>query len=371
MSVILSPPSQLGFPRPLTVVVKRSLFIHNPHSSPVAFKVKTTAPKQYCVRPNQGRVEPGENVEVQIVLQPLPADPPPHAKCKDKFLVQSAFISPDEEMHSLPELWATVEKGNKAAISEQKIRCIYLAAEDGSHPNGIPEENEDNTLDHSRLDESAIYQAAQETGAPSPVSKSANGALPSSRNSSGFAAGAGGAAAGAFAAGGAAAYAATHDRAPVNGANGANGTYTNGSHAAAPAPAPVAAPAAAVNRSAIPATGNFNPANLPSLSADDVQRAGAPTNAALTASLNATTSDAEKLKIALAENERLRASGGAGAGADGPAVTGLRRRGVAIDGNAPASTKLATQAAPPAAGVPVEVVAGLIFAVFVLTYLFF
>ncbi|TXT06031.1 hypothetical protein VHUM_03504 [Vanrija humicola] len=336
MSVILSPPNQLGFPRPLTIVVKRSLYIHNPHSSPVAFKVKTTAPKQYCVRPNQGRVEPGENVEVQIVLQPLPADPPPHAKCKDKFLVQSAFISPDEELHSLPELWATVEKGNKSAISEQKIRCIYLPAEDGSHPNGIPEENEDTTLDHSRLDESAIYQAAQDTGANSPVSKSANGALPSSRNSSGFA-GAGAAAAGAAAAAGSSAAAA------------------NGGGAA--------------NRAAIPATGNFNPANLPSLSADDVQRGGAPTNAALTASLNATTSDAEKLKIALAENERLRAA--SAGGNDGPAVTGLRRRGVAIDGNAPASAKLATQTAPPAAGVPVEVVAGLIFAVFVLTYLFF
>lgn len=39
-----------------------------------------------------------------VVLQALPADPPPHAKCKDKFLVQSAFIPPDEEMHSLPEM---------------------------------------------------------------------------------------------------------------------------------------------------------------------------------------------------------------------------------------------------------------------------
>lgn len=39
-----------------------------------------------------------------VVLQALAADPPPHAKCKDKFLVQSAFIPPDEEMHSLPEM---------------------------------------------------------------------------------------------------------------------------------------------------------------------------------------------------------------------------------------------------------------------------
>jgi len=89
MSVEISPANTLGFPRmflflsyckvianddcntpclspgPLTQLVKRSLLIHNPNSSPIAFKVKTTAPKQYCVRPNSGRVEAGESVEVQ------------------------------------------------------------------------------------------------------------------------------------------------------------------------------------------------------------------------------------------------------------------------------------------------------------------
>lgn len=50
---------------PLTQLVKRGLVIHNPNPHPIAFKVKTTAPKQYCVRPNSGRVESGETVEVQ------------------------------------------------------------------------------------------------------------------------------------------------------------------------------------------------------------------------------------------------------------------------------------------------------------------
>ena len=50
---------------PLTQLVKRALTIHNPNPHPIAFKVKTTAPKQYCVRPNSGRVESGETVEVQ------------------------------------------------------------------------------------------------------------------------------------------------------------------------------------------------------------------------------------------------------------------------------------------------------------------
>jgi hypothetical protein len=54
---------------PLTQLVKRSLLIHNPHPSPLAFKVKTTAPKQYTVRPNSGRIEAGESVEIQSESQ--------------------------------------------------------------------------------------------------------------------------------------------------------------------------------------------------------------------------------------------------------------------------------------------------------------
>lgn len=50
---------------PLTTLVKRTLTVANPNSQPIAFKVKTTAPKAFCVRPNSGRIEPGERVEVQ------------------------------------------------------------------------------------------------------------------------------------------------------------------------------------------------------------------------------------------------------------------------------------------------------------------
>ena len=58
---------------PLTRLVTQTIKIHNPNSAPVAFKVKTTAPKQYCVRPNSGRVESGESVEVQGKREPLPS----------------------------------------------------------------------------------------------------------------------------------------------------------------------------------------------------------------------------------------------------------------------------------------------------------
>jgi hypothetical protein len=46
MSVEIEP-FELSFQRPFTVEVAQTLTIKNPNSTPIAFKVKTTAPKQY------------------------------------------------------------------------------------------------------------------------------------------------------------------------------------------------------------------------------------------------------------------------------------------------------------------------------------
>lgn len=50
---------------PLTRVVKQNLTIENPHDKAVAFKVKTTAPKLYCVRPNSDVIPPNSSIDVQ------------------------------------------------------------------------------------------------------------------------------------------------------------------------------------------------------------------------------------------------------------------------------------------------------------------
>ncbi|KAH8104686.1 PapD-like protein [Cristinia sonorae] len=126
MSVAINPSSSLGFSRPLTQHVKRALSISNHNAQPVAFKVKTTAPKLYCVRPNSGRVEPGETVEVQVMLQAMKEEPPMNAKCKDKFLIQSTIITPDKENVPLQEMWSS--EGNDE-IHSQKIRVVYLPPE--------------------------------------------------------------------------------------------------------------------------------------------------------------------------------------------------------------------------------------------------
>ncbi|KAK0504106.1 PapD-like protein [Armillaria luteobubalina] len=130
MSVYLSPNNTLGFMRPLTQLVKRTLSITNPNAQPVAFKVKTTAPRLYCVRPNSGRVEPGETVEVAVMLQAMKEDPPLNAKCKDKFLIQSTLITPEKESKALHDIWSVPEgSSDEAKVFQQKLKVAYLRRE--------------------------------------------------------------------------------------------------------------------------------------------------------------------------------------------------------------------------------------------------
>lgn len=131
MSVELDP-VELGFRRPFQHEVSQTLRLKNTHQDPIAFKVKTTAPKQYCVRPNSGRIEPGEDVEVQILLQAMKEDPPPDAKCRDKFLVQSVLVTADKEFTNVGSLWAHIEQTSKSSIQEKKIRVLFLPADDSA-----------------------------------------------------------------------------------------------------------------------------------------------------------------------------------------------------------------------------------------------
>lgn len=106
---------------PFTRISKESLFVKNTNDFPVIFKVKTTAPKQYCVRPNAGRIEPNSEIEVQsksvykkglslfiykiiVILQPFKEELPDDYKCKDKFLVQTAPLNPSLEQQDIASM---------------------------------------------------------------------------------------------------------------------------------------------------------------------------------------------------------------------------------------------------------------------------
>ena len=66
-----------------------------------------------------------------VLLQAMKEDPPPDARCRDKFLVQSVAITAEREMSNITAIWQNVEKTSKWAIQERKIRVLFLPA-DGS-----------------------------------------------------------------------------------------------------------------------------------------------------------------------------------------------------------------------------------------------
>uniref|UniRef100_A0A3P8YUA0 Vesicle-associated membrane protein-associated protein A n=1 Tax=Esox lucius TaxID=8010 RepID=A0A3P8YUA0_ESOLU len=87
--LVLEPPYDLKFKGPFTEVVTTNLKLKNPSDKRVCFKVKTTAPRRYCVRPNSGMIESGGTVTVSVMLQPFEYDP--NEKSKHKFMVQTVF----------------------------------------------------------------------------------------------------------------------------------------------------------------------------------------------------------------------------------------------------------------------------------------
>ncbi|GAA5978385.1 hypothetical protein JCM21900_003021 [Sporobolomyces salmonicolor] len=335
MSVTLSPSSQLGFQRPLTQLVKRSLAIHNPGRLPVQMKIKTTAPKQYCVRPNSGRIEPGETVEVQVLLQPMKEDPPPGAKCRDKFLVQSVIITPEREGVPLTDLWQVVEKEEKASgekpgqIFEQKIRCTYLPAAD-SEPSSIPEEAPSKVNDPSAADASFVSTTSP---APRRTSRSTPSSPPN--------------------------LAPDVSTSPAPSSPGAAAAH-DASSSSVTASSSATGPGALENpeaRASTPAP--LSSAPTPSSSSDELSR--------LRSDLAAAQSEISRLRAQLAQAETtgatLRSRGGAGAASGVPSAS--------TTGGVPGGTAQAVVGMQGQEGVPVQVVAGIAFGVFVVTWLFF
>ncbi|XP_031130438.1 vesicle-associated protein 1-2-like isoform X1 [Ipomoea triloba] len=89
----------------------------------VAFKVKTTNPKKYCVRPNTGIISSKSLCEFKITMQ-AQREPPPDMVCKDKFLVQSKVVP--EETSDKDITSETFSKDDGEYVQENKLRVILV-----------------------------------------------------------------------------------------------------------------------------------------------------------------------------------------------------------------------------------------------------
>ncbi|KAF2587755.1 hypothetical protein F2Q70_00041196, partial [Brassica cretica] len=142
-------PLDLQFPFELRKQISCSLYLTNKTDNHVAFKVKTTNPKKYCVRPNTGVVLPRSTCEVLVTMQ-AQKEAPSDMQCKDKFLLQGVTASPGITAKDVtPEMFS---KEAGYLVEETKLRVTYVSppqpqspvhegSEEGSSPRASVSDN--------------------------------------------------------------------------------------------------------------------------------------------------------------------------------------------------------------------------------------
>jgi len=121
-NVQLEPSEQLYFRGPVNEILTCQLKLTNPNPRKVCFKVKTTAPKRYCVRPNNGIVEADSEAIILVMLQPY--DQEGGDRGKHKFMVQTTY-APDNvtsDKIDLDNIWRTTPA---ELIRDFKLRCVF------------------------------------------------------------------------------------------------------------------------------------------------------------------------------------------------------------------------------------------------------
>ncbi|KAH8294226.1 hypothetical protein KR054_009583 [Drosophila jambulina] len=112
----LEPRDQLVFEGSFSRSVCKNLVIKNPDKKQsVAFKLKTTSPHMFFVRPNVGVLGPDQTITVSIIMQPTVPD---ESQKRHKFLVMAAVCAGNDI--NLQEFWKEQKPGD---IWDAKIKC--------------------------------------------------------------------------------------------------------------------------------------------------------------------------------------------------------------------------------------------------------
>ncbi|XP_023636882.1 vesicle-associated protein 1-3 isoform X2 [Capsella rubella] len=169
-------PTELKFPFELKKQSSCSMQLTNKTTQCVAFKVKTTNPRKYCVRPNTGVVLPGDSCNVTgfsplvfvstgvgfkkllftfliknvSVTMQAQKEAPLDMQCKDKFLVQTVIVSDGTTSKDVLAEMFTKEAGR--VIEDFKLRVVYIPA---NPPSPVPEGSEEGNSPRPSLNDIA------------------------------------------------------------------------------------------------------------------------------------------------------------------------------------------------------------------------
>ncbi|CAI9095644.1 OLC1v1031641C7 [Oldenlandia corymbosa var. corymbosa] len=138
------------------------LKVSNTTENYVAFKVKTTSPRKYFVRPNTGVIQPWDSSVIRVTLQ-AQREYPPDMQCRDKFLLQSTVVPPNTDVDELPA--DTFNKDSGRVVEECKLKVVYLTPnssnpEDGSRR--FIDSNINQVLQHLKEERDAALRQKQQ-----------------------------------------------------------------------------------------------------------------------------------------------------------------------------------------------------------------
>ncbi|KAE8702016.1 Vesicle-associated protein 1-4 [Hibiscus syriacus] len=147
-------PQELQFAFELRKQISCSLNLSNRTDNYVAFKVKTTNPKKYCVRPNTGVVLPRSTVNISVTMQ-AQKEAPPDMQCKDKFLLQSVVASPGATIKDVTPEMFNKESGHQ--VEECKLRVVYAPPRP---PSPVREGSEEDSSPRASVSDNGSLNAA-------------------------------------------------------------------------------------------------------------------------------------------------------------------------------------------------------------------
>jgi hypothetical protein len=128
----IDPPEELVFRGPFDQPVTQRLKIENTGSDgAIGFKVKTTTPKKFSVKPNFGSIDARGAVDINISIQPFTYDP--NDKARHKFMVQIVALPSGQDSAGVEALIKDLEKNNPGRLRESKLRVSIIPGGESDH----------------------------------------------------------------------------------------------------------------------------------------------------------------------------------------------------------------------------------------------
>ncbi|KVH96616.1 vesicle-associated protein 3-1-like [Cynara cardunculus var. scolymus] len=120
----------------------------------IAYKVKTTRPKLYCVRPNIGIVKPDSTCEVHVTRQAQAILPVSSEIEKEKFLFERMFVPESMALEEVSSIF--LSKDGDTDINKKKLKVVF---DDTPMMEEMKSKNEERHLMLKKVEETILLRS--------------------------------------------------------------------------------------------------------------------------------------------------------------------------------------------------------------------